>query len=80
MPYARIRVSFNFLRDALHLPKDTVIKRVRTPDNPTHLDEFEIIIAHPDLENEEPIPIVYPTFLRQEPVVFVSWNQPRIRI
>jgi hypothetical protein len=82
MGYARIRVSFDLLRDALHLPRLAEIKLVAMPSDPCdpyRLEEAEILVAHPDLSDvlapDELPPLITPTFRRQEPVVFVDWGQ-----
>ena len=78
MKVARILVSFDFLREALHLPPCTEIKAVRSYDSP---DLAEITLTHPDLRDVdvapgEGPPIVSPTFRRNVPVEFLDWGQP----
>jgi hypothetical protein len=74
MPYARIRVSLELLREVLHFPFGTEIKLVAMVRN-AYGTEAELTVSHPDLKNEESIPLITPTFRRQEPVVFVDWGQ-----
>lgn len=80
MGYARILVSAELLRQALHLPTDTRICMAAMPREYSSWEQVELTVAHPDLkdvplrEGEFP-PIVSPTFQHQQPVVFVEWGQ-----
>lgn len=76
MGAARVMVSFELLREVLHLPATTEIWFVGTADR----DIAEITVADPGLqdvtlrEGEKP-PVVTPTFRRNVPVEFVEWGQ-----
>ncbi len=75
MKAVTVLVSFDLLREALHLPLLTDIRFVGTSD----FGIAEIVIEHPDLpdvaivEGQRP-PIATPTFRKQEPIVFVDWG------
>jgi hypothetical protein len=79
MGCARIRVSFPFLRELLCLPVLTEIRHASMSSD-GYCDDVELIVSHPDLvdvprsDGELP-PLITPTFRKQEPVVFISWNQ-----
>ena len=78
MGYARFRITFELLRDVLHLPAQTEIKLVAMPTSKYWHDECEITVEHPDIkthpEGEVP-PLVSPLFHKQDPVVFIDWGQ-----
>lgn len=80
MGYARILVSAELLRQALHLPADTRVCMAAMPREYSSWEQIELTVAHPDLkdtplqEGELP-PLVCPTFKSQQPVVFVEWGQ-----
>lgn len=75
MGYARILVSAELLREALHLPRDTNILFAKMEAG----FNVELTVSHPDLvggpsPGELP-PMATPTFRKQEPIVFEGWNQ-----
>lgn len=69
-------MTYDLLREALHLPCDTEIRHV----GPGAYDTAEITVIHSDLndvtlaEGELP-PVVCPTFRRNVPVEFIEWGQ-----
>ena len=78
MGYARMRVSFEVLRELLHLPLGTDIRGIGLPDD-SSWDEAELTIAHSDLKpvlvGELP-PLITPTFRRTEASVdLIDWGQ-----
>jgi hypothetical protein len=79
--YARILVSFELLRELLHLPLRTEIKSIGLPAEPSSSWEVaELTIAHPDLKNilegERP-PLITPVFRKTEASVdLIDWGQP----
>lgn len=76
MGAARIIITADLLRDALHLPQTTEIRLARTD----RYGEIELTVVDPALsdaplpEGELP-PVVTPTLRTQEPIVFEGWNQ-----
>lgn len=75
MGVARILVSTELLREALHLPVTTEIRLARTD----RYGEIELTVADPGIDETvvaagEMAPLVNPTFRKQEPVVFVGWK------
>lgn len=75
---ARVLVSYELLREMLHLPIAAEICTVRESQSLHH--SFEIVVKHPDLndvvlaEGQWP-PIVTPTWRKNVPVEFIEWGQ-----
>jgi hypothetical protein len=76
MGVARVRVSTELLRDALHLPEGTTIRFVMMADR---YDECELTVQHvgiPErvtLDGELP-PLAVPKFKRNHRVEFLEWG------
>lgn len=78
MGCARLLVSFELLRECLHLPLGTVIHFATTETN----DFAELTVSHPALrevlaQEREKLPLVSPRFHRNErgDVAFIDWGQ-----
>lgn len=77
MGHARLHVSKELLREALHLPVATDIRFAMTVD----WDTVELIVVHPDLPDVpivegQDLPLITPTFRKNIPVEFVDWGIP----
>jgi len=77
MKSARLLVTYDLLREVLHLPVDARIEAARhDSDN----DAAEFVVTHVDLkdvdaEGRDALPLVSPTFQSNPPVVFLGWGQ-----
>ena len=81
MKVARFQLSTELLRETLCLPRTTEIVSVEmAPDRYTTYPLIEVTVRDPDLRDvelaeDEPPPLVTPSFQKNLPVEFVSWNQ-----
>ena len=77
MNRAKVRVSFDFLKDAFLFPEDTTILGVHM-DLPMQFNhEFEIWLEHPDLveiQDGEAVPTVCPTYRSRAIPAFLDWG------
>ena len=81
MKIARVLVTSELLREALHFPAGTEIVRAGMPDDPRAWRDIELIIRHDDLRDialEECVqpPLIRPVFHREADVVMLEdWGQ-----
>lgn len=82
MGYARMRVSFEVLRELLHLPAGTDIRGIGIPDDLVSCNDVELTIAHPDLKEiaaGELPPLITPMYRKtaatKASVELVDWGQ-----
>ena len=73
---ARMLIAGELLREILHLPVATEI----IGSGAYHGGTVEVFVSHPDLRDipfQEGVcpPLIRPTFMRQEPVIFEDWGQ-----
>ena len=79
MKVARVLITPEFLRGALHLPLTTEIVTACMLDEPYRM--IEVTVRDPNLfdvelaEGEAP-PLILPKFRRNVPVELIDWGQP----
>lgn len=73
MGIAKIWVSWDLIRDLLHMPPNTILREVDSDRLYDHKVQF--IVEHPDIHNEKNPPILLNPVVRRIPEHFeFDWN------